>query len=88
MCSSDLYASVVKGANRVAQAHGYTVLLVDTEETPERERQLLEALSRRVDGMIVYSRTPEETGLAAGAGPSIGFLRPPGSHRVTVRCQR
>jgi len=72
------YASVVKGANRVAQAHGYTVLLVDTEETPERERHLLEALSRRVDGMIVYSRTPEEEldWLLALDRPSVFFGRP------------
>ncbi|KQZ44947.1 LacI family DNA-binding transcriptional regulator [Duganella sp. Root1480D1] len=72
------YASVVKGANRVAQAHGYTLLLVDTEETPERERQLLEALSRRVDGMIVYSRTPEEelSWLLALDRPSVFFGRP------------
>lgn len=53
------FTSIVKGANRVAQAHGYTVLLVDTEENPERERPLLEALSRRVDGMIVFSRMQE-----------------------------
>ena len=72
------YASVVKGANRVAQAHGYTLLLVDTEETPERERQLLEALSRRVDGMIVYSRTPEAEldWLLALDRPSVYFGRP------------
>ncbi|HZV66439.1 MAG TPA: LacI family DNA-binding transcriptional regulator [Telluria sp.] len=53
------FTSIVKGANRVALAHGYTVLLVDTEETPSRERPLLEALSRRVDGMIVFSRMQE-----------------------------
>jgi LacI family transcriptional regulator len=53
------FSSVVKGANRVAQAHGYNLLLVDTEENPDRERPLLEALSRRVDGMIVISRIPE-----------------------------
>jgi LacI family transcriptional regulator len=57
--SNPHFASVVKGANRVAQAHGYTLLLVDTEENPDRERPLLEALSRRVDGMIVNSRIPE-----------------------------
>ncbi|TFW17076.1 LacI family DNA-binding transcriptional regulator [Duganella callida] len=53
------FAAVVKGANRVAQAHGYNLLLVDTEENPHRERPLLEALSRRVDGMIVISRMTE-----------------------------
>ena len=54
------FTSIVKGANRVALARGYTVLLVDTEETPSRERPLLEALSRRVDGMIVFSRMQEK----------------------------
>jgi len=57
--SNPHFTSIVKGANRVAQAHGYTVLLVDTEENPDRERPLLEALSRRVDGMIVFSRMVE-----------------------------
>jgi LacI family transcriptional regulator len=53
------FTSIVKGANRVALNHGYNLLLVDTEENPERERPLLEALSRRVDGMIVFSRMQE-----------------------------
>ena len=53
------FTNVVKGANRVAQAHGYNLLLVDMEENPDRERPLLEALSRRVDGMIVITRIPE-----------------------------
>jgi LacI family transcriptional regulator len=57
--SNPHFTSIVKGANRVAQAHGYTLLLVDTEENPGRERTLLEALSRRVDGMIVFSRMVE-----------------------------
>jgi LacI family transcriptional regulator len=69
---------VVKGASRVAQDHGYTLLLVDTEETPERERHLLEALSRRVDGLIVYTRTPEvELDWLMGLGrPAVYFGRP------------
>jgi len=53
------YTSIVKGANRVALAHGYNLLLVDTEEDPGREQPVLEALSRRVDGMIIFSRMRE-----------------------------
>ncbi|MTV40442.1 LacI family DNA-binding transcriptional regulator [Duganella radicis] len=69
------FSSVVKGANRVAQAHGYNVLLVDTEENPDRERPLLEALSRRVDGMIVISRIPEsERDWMADLGKPLVFL--------------
>ena len=54
------FTSIVKGANRVALEHGYNLLLVDTEENPSRERPLLEALSRRVDGMILFSRMAEQ----------------------------
>lgn len=53
------FSSILKGANRVAHEQEYSVLLVDTEETPSRERRTLEDLSRRVDGMIVFSRMRE-----------------------------
>ena len=58
--SNPHFTSIIKGANRVALEHGYTLLLVDTDENPDRERPLLEALSRRVDGMIVFSRMQEQ----------------------------
>jgi LacI family transcriptional regulator len=54
------FSSILKGANRAASQQGYAVLLADTEETPSRERRTLEELSRRVDGLIVYSRMREE----------------------------
>jgi DNA-binding LacI/PurR family transcriptional regulator len=58
--SNPHFTSLVKGANRVALEHGYTLLFVDTEESQAREDELLEALSRRVDGLIVSTRMPEE----------------------------
>jgi len=58
--SNPHFTSIVKGANRVAAEHGYTMLLVDIDENPGRERMLLESLSRRVDGLLVYSRQAEE----------------------------
>jgi DNA-binding LacI/PurR family transcriptional regulator len=58
--SNPHFTSVVKGANRVALQHDYTLLLVDTEENQARERPLTEALAQRVDGLIVSSRMPEE----------------------------
>jgi LacI family transcriptional regulator len=54
------FSSILKGAQRVANHHGLSVLVVDTEETPSRERRVLEDLSRRVDGMIVASRLREK----------------------------
>lgn len=55
------FTGIVKGANRIALQHDYTLLFVDTEESQERERPLLESLAQRVDGMIVSSRMPEDS---------------------------
>jgi LacI family transcriptional regulator len=54
------FTNMVKGANRVALEHGYNLLFVDTEESQAREDELLDALSRRVDGLIVSTRMPED----------------------------
>jgi LacI family transcriptional regulator len=54
------FTRLVKGANRVAIEHGYNLLFVDTEESQAREDELLDALSRRVDGLIVSTRMPED----------------------------
>ena len=54
------FANLVKGANRVALAREYNLLVVDLEEQASHERHLLEALSGRVDGLIVSSRIPDE----------------------------
>jgi LacI family transcriptional regulator len=54
------FTNIVKGANRVALEHGYNLLFVDTEENQAREDELLQALSRRVDGLIVSTRMPED----------------------------
>ncbi|CAD6531828.1 LacI family DNA-binding transcriptional regulator [Paraburkholderia metrosideri] len=58
--SNPHFTNVVKGANRVALEHDYTLLLVDTEENPTRERALIEALAQRVDGLVISSRLPED----------------------------
>jgi LacI family transcriptional regulator len=55
------FTNIVKGANRVALQHDYTLLLVDTEESQEREKTLIESLALRVDGMIVSSRMPDDS---------------------------
>ena len=54
------FTNIVKGANRVALEHGYNLLFVDTEESQAREDELLEALSRRVDGLIVSTRMADD----------------------------
>ncbi len=54
------FAGLVQGANRVAMKHGYSLLLVDSEENASRERQLLEDLCMRVDGLMIHSKLRED----------------------------
>lgn len=55
------HANIMKGANRVALAHGYSLLVVDMEESANQEQKLLEALAMRVDALIVSARIPDAT---------------------------
>jgi DNA-binding LacI/PurR family transcriptional regulator len=55
------FTDFIKGANRIALQRDYALLLVDTEESGERERPLIESLARRVDGMIVSSRMRDDS---------------------------
>lgn len=75
------YAAVVKGASREAATRGYTVLLADTEESPQLEAQLIEALALRVDGLLLAgSRLPDAAIVALGSRdkPVVAVGRVPG----------
>lgn len=54
------FTSLVKGANRIALQFDYTLLFVDLEENPAREYQLIDALARRVDGMLLNTRMQDD----------------------------
>jgi LacI family transcriptional regulator len=47
------FASVVRGVESVARGAGFTVVLANSDEDRERERQALDALLGRVDGVIL-----------------------------------
>jgi len=48
------FASAARGLSDVVERRGYTLLLANADEDPERERRAVLALrSRRVDGMVV-----------------------------------
>ena len=50
---------VIRGAEDAARAHGYSVILCDSEEDPEEERRHLNTLfSRRVDGVLIVCSDP------------------------------
>lgn len=54
--SSHFYARALKGAQHRLEAAGYQVLLMDTDERPDREASALRSLAaRRVDGLILCS---------------------------------
>jgi DNA-binding LacI/PurR family transcriptional regulator len=52
--SSPFYAAALRGAQHVLSRSGYTVLVCDTEEHPQREREALDLLmGQRVAGVIL-----------------------------------
>jgi LacI family transcriptional regulator len=51
--TNPFFAAVVRGAESVSSAEGYTVFLSNTDESPEREAAVLEDLLGRVDGIIL-----------------------------------
>src|SRR5258706_3643030 len=80
------FTKVVKGANRIALEQGYNLLFVDTEESQAREDELLEALSRRVDGLIVSTRMPEDQlhRVLAYGKPVVFSGRPAPDNRASI----
>jgi cell division septum initiation protein DivIVA len=59
------YASSLKGAQRVLEAAGYQILVMNTEREPERESAALRTLyARHVDGVLVAVRRLAAEGVA------------------------
>lgn len=53
--TNPFFFGLIRGAGRQARAAGLTVVLADTEETPEREIHDVERLTRAVDGFVLAS---------------------------------
>jgi LacI family transcriptional regulator len=52
--ANPFFAAVIRGIEDVANDRGYTLMLCNTDERPEKERAYMQLLqSRRVDGMIM-----------------------------------
>jgi LacI family transcriptional regulator len=52
--SNPFFTQVARGVEDVAQRNGYTVIFGNSDESPEKERQYIQALlSRRVDGLLI-----------------------------------
>lgn len=51
--TNPFFAAVVKGVESVAREAGYTISLFNTDESVERESELVQDLAERVDGLIL-----------------------------------
>src|SRR3954447_6597121 len=52
--SNPFYASVARGVDEVARAHGAMVITASSEEDGDREKELVTALlQRRADGLLI-----------------------------------
>jgi DNA-binding LacI/PurR family transcriptional regulator len=58
--SNPYYIALAKGAHTVAAAAGYTQIVVDAQQDKQADPRILEALSWRVDGILVSARLPYE----------------------------
>jgi LacI family transcriptional regulator len=66
------FTSVARGVEDVALAHGYHLLLCNTDEDPEREAEYVTELYRkRVDGVIVASSAPRQAGYRSPKVPCV-----------------
>jgi LacI family transcriptional regulator len=52
--SNPFFAEVILGIEASARSHGYHILLINTEESPVREREAIDLLvGRQVDGLLI-----------------------------------
>lgn len=59
--TNPFFSELIRGAERQAAAAGYTLVLADTDESPEVESVHVERLARMVDGLVVGTpRLPEQ----------------------------
>lgn len=50
----EYFAAVIKGADEVFSAHGYSIILVDSHENKEKEKEYLKLLyEKRIDGLLL-----------------------------------
>jgi LacI family transcriptional regulator len=80
--ANPFYSGIMRGVEQVARDHGLLLIAGSSDETPERERELVLALcERRVDGLIVVPASNDHSYLLPEMrlGVRVVFLdRPPG----------
>lgn len=70
------FAAVARGLSDVLERRGYTVLLANADEDPDRERRAMSALrSRQVDGLVVVPAPGASAEAFHGAPPLVQLDR-------------
>ena len=73
--ASPFFAALIKGAGTVLTSRGYVPVFVDTDDSPERERESIRSLlSHQVDGLLVNTATmknPELIDIANAGTPVV-----------------
>jgi LacI family transcriptional regulator len=58
--TNPFFAAVVRGAETVTSQEGYTILLANTDESPDRERVVLDGMIGRVDGILLAPASEDD----------------------------
>ena len=86
--TNPFYSGIAHGAESVARKRGYTLTLANSDEDPDRERDLIEMLwMRRIDGLLLVSACDDHSYLEPelSAGTKIIFVdRPPSNIQADV----
>lgn len=82
-----LYPPILRGIDDVLSAAGYTALIVNTDNDPDREKGRLQALaSRSIEGLIVATATVGDGQSAefyTSIAPSVFVIRSPEEEQLT-----
>lgn len=65
--TNPFFFNIIRGAEEECSARGYSLVLADAQESPDRERQLFERTLPIVDGLLVASSRMSDTALRAAA---------------------
>jgi LacI family transcriptional regulator len=83
--SNPFFAAVVKGVQAAARAADYSVFIADTDEEADAEVDLLRALAKQVDGLILCSpRAPDDDLAAVGAESTVVLMNRRAGERPSV----
>jgi LacI family transcriptional regulator len=83
--SNPFFSSVVKGVQAAARAADYSVFIADTDEEADAEVDLLRALVKQVDGLILCSpRAPDDELAAMGDDSTVVLMNRRSGDRPSV----